>query len=45
MRMGVLEGKKVVALGERDGVSGPAIAECVKAAGGEVVFTATECFV
>ena len=41
----MLEGKKVVALGERDGISGPAIAACVKAAGGEVVFTATECFV
>ena len=43
--MGILEGKKVVALGERDGVSGPAIAACVEAAGGSVVFTATECFV
>lgn len=43
--MGVIEGKKVVALGERDGVSGPAIAACVEAAGGQVVFTATECFV
>ena len=43
--MGVLEGKKVVALGERDGVSGPAIAACVEAAGAQVVFTATECFV
>ena len=43
--MGVLEGKQVVALGERDGVSGPAIAACVKAAGGKVAFTATECFV
>lgn len=38
-------GKKVIALGERDGVSGPSIAACVKAAGGEVVFVATECFV
>lgn len=43
--MGVLDGKKVVALGERDGVSGPAIAAVVEAAGGQVVFTATECFV
>ena len=39
------EGKKVIALGERDGVSGPAIAACAEAAGAEVVFTATECFV
>jgi hypothetical protein len=41
----MLNGKKVIALGERDGVSGPAIAACAEAAGGEVVFTATECFV
>ncbi len=41
----LLEDKKVVALGERDGISGPAIAACVEAAGGQVVFTATECFV
>ncbi len=43
--METLEKKKVVALGERDGVSGPAIAACVEAAGGTVVFSATECFV
>ena len=41
----MLSDKKVVALGERDGISGPAIAACAKAAGGDVVFTATECFV
>ena len=41
----MLENRKVVALGERDGIAGPAIAEGVKAAGGEVVFSATECFV
>ena len=41
----MLEDKKVVALGERDGISGPAIAACVQAAGGDVVFSATECFV
>ena len=40
-----LEGKKVIALGERDGVAGPAIAECVRSAGAEVVFVETECFV
>ena len=33
----MFEGKKVIALGERDGVPGPAIAECVEAAGGEVI--------
>jgi betaine reductase len=41
----MLKDRKVVALGERDGISGPAIEACVKAAGGEVVFNATECFV
>jgi glycine/sarcosine/betaine reductase complex component A len=40
-----LTGKKVIALGERDGVPGPAIAECVRSAGAEVVFIETECFV
>jgi glycine reductase len=40
-----LDGKKIVALGERDGVPGPAIAECVRSAGAEVVFVETECFV
>jgi glycine reductase len=40
-----LDGKKVIALGERDGVPGPAIAQCVRSAGAEVVFVETECFV
>ena len=43
--MGILKGKKVAILGDRDGIPGPAIAECVKAAGAEVIFEATECFV
>jgi len=41
----ILAGRDVVALGERDGISGSAIAEVVKASGGTVVFSATECFV
>ena len=41
----MLNGKKVIALGERDGVPGPAIAQCVESAGAEVVFVETECFV
>ncbi len=40
-----LDGSKVLAVGERDGVPGPAIAECVRSAGAEVVFVETECFV
>ncbi len=41
----MLTGKKVIAIGERDGVPGPVIAECLESAGLEVVFQATECFV
>ena len=41
----MLDGKKVIALGERDGISGTAIAACIEAAGGTVAFSATECFV
>ena len=43
--MAILDGKKVIIIDDRDGVPGPAIAECVKTAGGEVVFSSTECFV
>jgi betaine reductase len=39
------KGKKVIAIGERDGVPGPVIAECLEGAGYEVVFQVTECFV
>ncbi len=41
----MLKERLVIALGERDGLSGPAIAACVTAAGGTVAFVATECFV
>lgn len=41
----MFKGKKVICLGERDGIPGPAIAECIRAAGGEVAFAASECFV
>ena len=41
----MLKEKLTIALGERDGISGPAIAACVTAAGGTVAFIATECFV
>jgi glycine/sarcosine/betaine reductase complex component A len=40
-----LRGKKVIALGERDGVPGDAIAECLATAGADVVMVQTECFV
>ena len=41
----MLADKVSIVLGERDGVAGPAIAACVRAAGGEVAFASTECFV
>ena len=43
--MAILKDKKVVIIGDRDSVPGPSIAECVKTAGGDVVFSSTECFV
>ncbi|MBT9144536.1 MAG: Glycine/sarcosine/betaine reductase complex component A1 [candidate division WS2 bacterium] len=43
--MGKFEGKKFCAVGERDGIPGPAIAECLNSLGGEVVFITSECFV
>ncbi len=41
----MLKDRQVIALGERDGVSGPSIAACAEAAGATVAFIATECFV
>lgn len=40
-----LEGRKAIALGERDGVPGEAIATCLATAGADVVYSLTECFV
>ena len=40
-----LQGKKVIALGERDRVQARAIRDCARAAGAEVVFQVTHCFV
>jgi betaine reductase len=43
--MAILAGKKVIIIGDRDGIPGPAIAECVGTAGATVAFATTECFV
>jgi hypothetical protein len=44
--MGILAGKKVAIIGDRDGIPGPAIDACVATvADAEIVFSATECFV
>ena len=36
---------KVIIVGDRDGIPGPAIALCAQTAGADVVFSSTECFV
>ncbi|TWH47255.1 glycine reductase complex selenoprotein A [Sporomusa sp. KB1] len=41
----LLKDKKVIIIGDRDGIPGPAIAQCVQTAGADVVFSSTECFV
>jgi glycine reductase len=43
--LSILTGKKVVIIGDRDGIPGQAIEECVKTTGAEIVFSSTECFV
>lgn len=43
--MSILKDKKVVIIGDRDGIPGLAIEKCVTSAGAEVVFSSTECFV
>ena len=40
-----LRSKKIIILGDRDGVPGPAIETCVRSAGAAVVFSRTEGFV
>ena len=40
-----IKGKKVIIIGDRDGITGEAIKLCAETAGAEVVYAATECFV
>ena len=40
-----LNGKKLIILGERDGVPAPVIEQAVAGLGGEVAYAATQCFV
>lgn len=39
------ENTKVIIIGDRDGIPGPAMEECVATTPAEIVFSATECFV
>lgn len=42
----MFEGKKVIILGDRDGIPGPAIKTCIESIEADkVVFMSTECFV
>jgi len=41
----MLQDKKVIIIGDRDGIPAPAIEACGKTAGAEVVCAATECLV
>ena len=43
--MGKLAGKKLLILGERDGVPGPAMEACLKGSGAEILLSVSECFV
>ncbi len=44
--MSILENKKLIIIGDRDGIPGEAIKECVeKLENVQVLFAATECFV
>jgi betaine reductase len=43
--MSKLAGKKLILLGERDGVPSPAMEKLFADSGAELVFSATECFV
>lgn len=43
--MAILKDRKIIVIGDRDGIPGEAIKACVESAGGEAVFASTECFV
>ena len=40
----MLEDKKIIIIGDKDGIPGPAIEACIKTTGGDVVFAITACF-
>lgn len=43
--MSLLNNKKVIIIGDRDGIPGPAIEACLKDTQAEILFSSTECFV
>jgi len=45
LKKSVLKDKKAVIFGERDDIAGLTIRKCLEAAGSEVVYESTSCFV
>lgn len=43
--MSFFDEKKVIIIGDRDGIPAPAIEECLKDTSADIVFSSTECFV
>lgn len=43
--MSLYDNKKIIIIGDRDGIPAPAVEECLKGLNCEVVFSSTECFV
>lgn len=43
--MSLYDGKKVILIGDRDGIPAPAMEECLKSTDAEIIFASTECFV
>ena len=43
--MAILDAKKIIVIGDRDGIPAPAIDKCLEGTSAEIVFSTTECFV
>lgn len=43
--MGLLDNKKVIIIGDRDGIPAQAVETCLKPLNVEVLYASTECFV
>jgi len=40
----VFDAKKVIIIGDKDGIPGPSIEACIKSTGADIVFATTKCF-
>jgi betaine reductase len=43
--MSIFKDKKIVIIGDRDGIPAPAVEKCLEGSGADIVFSSTECFV